>query len=154
MDRHLLTWCCRNRLPGRSELPKMNRMRARRHGLEDEAGNRIARVVRGLDREVDLPGCRTRRHLGCSRNQALKLEPGTVVGHAGDGSDQVVQQGSLDVEPEFLPYSSREITGRYSELVFDARHYIRTFSGSLRRRNWSGFSWHLNCLGRRPSLVL
>ena len=104
MDCHLLAWRCRNRLPGRGKLPKMNSMRARSHGLEDEAGDRVARVVRGLDREVDLPSCRARRHLGCSRHHALKLEPGAVVGHAGDGSNQVVQHGSLDVEPEFLTH--------------------------------------------------
>ena len=82
----------------------MNRMRARSHGLEDESGDCIARTVGRLDREVDLPGCRARRHLGCSRRDAQEFEPGTVVGHAGDGSDQVVQRCSLDVEPKFLTH--------------------------------------------------
>ena len=104
MDCHLLTWCFWNRLSGRGELPKMNGMRARSHGLEDEAGDRIAGVVRGLDREIDLPSGRACCHLGCSRHHSLKLEPGTVVRHTGNGSDQVVQHSSLNVKPKFLTH--------------------------------------------------
>jgi hypothetical protein len=104
MDGYLLTWRGWKRLPGRGALLQMNCMRAWSHGLEDEAGDRIARVVRGLDREVDLSGRCTCRHLGCSGRYTQELEPRTVVGYAGDRSDQVVQQGSLDVEPEFLTH--------------------------------------------------
>ena len=108
----------------------MNRVLARSHGLEDEAGDRIARVVGRLDCEIDLPGCCTRRHLGCSRRDAQKFESGTVVGHAGDRSNQIVQHGSLDVESEFLTYGGCEVSRRKSELVFDACHFIRTIFGS------------------------
>ena len=104
MDCHLLAWRFWNRLSGRGELPKMNCMRARSHGLEDEAGDRIAGVVRGLDCEIDLPSGRACRHLGCSRHHSLKLEPGTVVRHAGNGSDQGIQHSSLDVKPKFLTH--------------------------------------------------
>src|SRR5262245_31008037 len=105
MDRHLLARRCRNRFPRGGELLKTNRVCARFHGLEDEAGDHSTLVVRGLDREVDLSGCCTCRYLGCSRRYSQELEAGTVVGHAGYGSDQVVQHGSLNVESEFLTRS-------------------------------------------------
>src|SRR5262245_58739703 len=105
MDRHLLAWRGWNRFSRRCELLKTNRVRARFHGLEDEAGDCVARVGRGLNCEIDLPGCCTCRYLGCSRRYSQKLEAGTVIGHAGDGSDYAVQHGSLDVESEFLTRS-------------------------------------------------
>jgi len=56
MDCHLLAWRCRNRLPSRGELPKMNRMRARSHGSlyvnHNYEGRFLQALARGLCRVI------------------------------------------------------------------------------------------------------